>query len=140
MAAIKALSRIAAKWAEVSSRAGAEYKEGVENPRRSWAQSTVAADELRKAGLVEADARGAFVKGVEAAGDAKWKSRASQLGPARFSSGVKVAEPDFSRGFSRYHGVISGVQLPPRGPKGSPENIDRVRAITEALHTEKVSA
>ena len=111
---IKPLSRIAEKWGNVSAGASGEYKIGVENPRRPWAASTVAADESRKAGLAEADARGAFVSGVNEAGDAKWKNRSVQLGPARFSAGVRVAQPDYQKGFGRYHSRIAATQLPPR--------------------------
>lgn len=138
MTAIKPMTQITEKWSRNASQAGDSYREGVQNPRRPWAAATAAADEARKEGLAAADARDAFRKGVEAAGDSKWKDRASKLGPARFRQGVQVAKADFQKGFSRYHSVIAGVTLPPRGPKGSPENIDRVRAIAEALHAEKV--
>lgn len=139
MADIKNLSAISKKWSRNAGAAGDSYRDGVTSPRRSWSQSAAAADEARKAGLAEADARGAFVKGVEAAGDVKWKRNATILGPARFRQGVTNAEPDFNSGFAKYHGVIAGVTLPPRGPKGSPENIERVRVIADALHSAKVS-
>lgn len=138
MTAIKPMSQIVEKWGRNAAQAGDSYREGIQNPRRPWAAATTAADEARKEGLAAADARDAFRKGVEEAGDTKWKDRASKLGPARFRQGVQVAKPDYQKGFGRYHSVIQGVTLPPRGPKGSPENIDRVRAIAEALHAEKV--
>lgn len=139
MTEIKPLSRIADKWGANSALAGDSYRDGVQSPRRSWAQSAAAADDARKAGLAEADARNAFVNGVNAAGDTKWKNNATVLGPARFRQGVANAKPSFSSGFSKYHSVIAGVTLPPRGPKGSPENIERVRSIADALHNAKVS-
>ncbi len=140
MAAIKSLNRIAEKWEDnaSSSRAGDAYREGVQNPRRSWEDAAAAADDARKAGLEAADERDAFVTGVRDAGDAKWQRRATTLGPSRFRQGVKEAKDDFSRGFAPYHSVISGLTLPPRGPKGSPENIERVRIIAEALHAERI--
>lgn len=140
MADIKSLSTIANKWNKNSSSSEAResYKSGVTNPRRSWATSAAAADDARREGLAAADARDAYVRGVQDAGDGKWKSRAQSLGPSRFAQGVQAAEQDFSQGFAPYHSVIQGVTLPPRGPKGSPENLDRVRAITEALHAAKV--
>lgn len=136
---IKPLSRIADKWGRNSALAGDSYRDGVQAPRRSWSASTAAADEARKAGLAEADARNAFITGVEAAGDTKWKQNATILGPARFRQGVQNAQPVFSSGFSRSHNVISSTTLPPRGPKGSPENIERVRVIADALHSARVA-
>jgi hypothetical protein len=137
---IKPLNRIAEKWGANSALAGDSYREGVQSPRRSWAAAAAGADDARRAGLAEADARNAFVTGVNAAGDAKWKNNATILGPARFRQGVQNAKPAFSAGFSKYHSVISGVTLPPRGPKGSPENIERVRAIADALHSARVTS
>ena len=136
---IKSLSRIADKWGANSALAGDSYRDGVQSPRRSWAASAAAADDARRQGLAEADARNAFVNGVNAAGDTKWKNNATVLGPARFRQGVQNAKPAFSSGFSKYHSVIQGVTLPPRGPKGSPENIERVRAVADALHSARVS-
>jgi len=141
MAEIKALGAITDKWGanSASTEARNSYTAGVQSPRRSWQQSAAAADDARKAGLAEADARNAFVNGVNAAGDTKWKNNATALGPSRFSTGVQNAKPSYQSGFSKYHGVIAGVVLPPRGAKGSPENLNRVAAIANALHSAKVS-
>lgn len=141
MADIKPLARISDKWGKNASSLEARnsYSDGVTSPRRSWAASTAAADQARKDGLAAADARNAFVNGVQGAGDAKWKQRAQSLGPSRFAQGVQVGQPSFQAGFAPYHSVIAGVTLPPRGPKGSPENLQRVAAISEALHSAKVS-
>lgn len=142
MTAIKSLSRIAEKWEDnaSSSQARKAYLDGVRNPRRSWEDATVAADDARKEGLAAADERDAFVEGVKDAGNKKWQDKSIKLGPSRFSQGVKEAKDDFQRGFSRFHSVISGLTLPPRGPKGSPENIERVKIIAEALHAERVGS
>lgn len=136
---IKSLSAISSKWNKNAAMAGDSYRDGVQSPRRSWAAAAAASDEARKAGLAEADLRNAFVNGVNAAGDAKWKQNSTILGPTRFRQGVANAQPAYTSGFQKYHSVISSVTLPPRGPKGSPENIDRVRVVAEALHSAKVS-
>ena len=140
MPAIRSLDFIAKKWKDVTPGRAAQYKEGVLSPRRSWSESAAAADEARKAGLAAADARGAFVEGVRAAGDTKWKNRASVLGAQRFGPGVQVAQQEYQSGFSKYHSVISGTSLGPRGPKGSPGNYDRSREMGEALHSAKVGS
>ena len=137
---IRPLDFIAKKWVTNAGRSGNNYKLGVESPRRSWSEATKAADQARKDGLAAADARNAFSLGVEAAGDAKWKDRATKLGVARYPAGVQIAEPAFRSGFSESHSVIQGVNLGPRGPKGAPQNYDRSKAIGEALHNAKVGA
>lgn len=140
MAEIKPLERIVKKWGANSALAGDSYRDGVTSPRRSWESAAAEADGRRREGLAAADARDAFVRGVRGAGDAKWKARAQTLGPARFRQGVQNATPEYQAGFGKYHAVIAGVTLPPRGPKGSPENIERVRAIANALHSAKTTA
>lgn len=140
MAEIKNMSLITEKWGRNSANAGPAYTEGVSAPRRSWAAATAAADEARKAGLIEADQRDAFVQGVQKAGDPKWQTNAKILGPGRFAQGVSNAKPSYNTGFAKYHQVIQGVVLPPRGAKGSPENIERVRTIANALHNAKITS
>lgn len=137
MADIKPIGSISSKWSKNASAAGGAYKDGVNSPRRSWAAAASAADESRKAGLAAADARDAFRTGVNNAGDAKWKNNAAKLGASRYPQGVQNAQGDFATGFAPYHQVISGLTLTPRGPKGSPENLDRVRQVTTALHDAK---
>ena len=138
MAEIKSLDRISKKWSEVASRSSEEYKEGVSNPKRSWSAAAQASESAYNDGVQDAISRGAYGKGVGEAGDGKWKNRAVELGPSRYSAGVRVAQPDYQKGFAPFHSVISSTTLPPRGPKGSPENIERVRAIASALHNAKI--
>lgn len=140
MADIKPLSTIVTKWGKKSSVAGPEYRDGVTSPRRSWATAAAAADENRKAGLARADERGAFVAGILKTGDVKWKNNSIKLGVPRYPQGVQNAQPEFSAGFAPYHAVIQGVTLSPGGPRGSPENLERVRQISTALHDAKQTA
>ena len=72
-------------------------------------------------------------------GDTKWRNNAQTLGPSRFSTGVQNAKPSYQQGFQKFHSVIASTTLPPRGPKGSPENLNRVSALTQALHSAKMA-
>lgn len=138
MAAIKSLDRIKQNWKSGTAGAGQRLKEGVMNPRRPWKESTLAAAALHTTATEEALARGAFEAGVSRTPADKQKNRAALLGPARFAQGAAAAVEDYASAFSPYRAVIEGVQLHPRGPKGSPENYENVKAIGDALHTAKV--
>lgn len=138
MPEIKPLGKIAKVWARRAAQASDEYKDGVLNPRRDWESSTVGAKEVYESALQESFGRNAFVQGVEKAGTKKWQLKASTLGPGRYSEGVRAAVGEFEEGFKPFHARIAATDLPPRGPKGSPENIERVRIIAEALHNEKI--
>ena len=139
MPAIKSLDKTAKVWAKRAAAAKDEYKDGVQNPRKDWESETLAAKDRYIEGLEASFANDSFAKGVDRAGTKKWQDRASKLGPGRYSEGVRNAEGDFRSGFAPFHSRIAATDLPPRGPKGSPENIERVRVMAEALHDEKIS-
>lgn len=127
------------KWASRSAAAAPDYKSGVANPRRSWAQSTADAQDAYVAGVTEAASRGSFAAGVQAAGDSKWQRKSQTVGAQRFASGVQAAQQDYETGFAPYKQVIENVVLPPKGPKGSPGNYARSQAVGEALRAAKVA-
>lgn len=139
MANIKDISKIADKYATVTPGRVTQYKEGVQNPRRPWAEATLAAEGNYKAAVTQAAAEGRQGKGVRKAGDDKWLKGARDKGPTRFSAGVVLGKDNYREGFSPYHQEIQSVTLPPRGPKGDPGNIQRVTAIATALHEKKLS-
>jgi len=139
MADIKSLDKIGRKWTEVTPQRAGEYEEGVKNPRKSWQQATEEAADSYSEGVTAAISNNSFAKGVGEAGDAKWREGALNKGVRRWPEGVRLGGDAYRQGFAPYHSVIQGVTLPPRGPKGDPRNYDRVKAIGEALHEEKVS-
>lgn len=137
---IKSVESIASKWTEVTPGRAGEYQKGVSSPRRSWSQATSEAVANYEAGVQESISRGAFKKGVDAAGDSKWRSGAIEKGVSRWPQGVRLGKSAYQSGFAPYHSTISGLTLSPRGPKGDPRNYDRVREVGEALHETKVGA
>jgi len=133
MPIVKNIASIASKWARVTPQRSADYEAGVKDPIRDWATNTGAANESYKAGVQAAISKDLFKKGVAKAGTEKWKRRATEVGPARFSQGVQVAQPDYEKGFAPFREVIEKTTLPPRFAKGDPRNIDRVRVMATAL-------
>lgn len=133
MAEIKSLSAIRDKWTRVTPGRTEDYKLGIANPKRDWAEETLAGKENWKAGIDRAAAKDMFAKGVAGAGTAKWKSKALAKGPGRFAEGVYIAGPDFEKGFAPFHSAIAAVDLGPRFPKRDPRNLERVKKIVDAL-------
>jgi len=134
----KDINTIASKWSSRAQAAGPDYTAGVKTTQKDWAGLTAAASDSWGAGVQEAIGNGRFAKGVAAAGTAKWQAAASTKGAQRYPQGVSVAQPAFVNGFAPYLAVIQNVTLPPRSPRGSPNNIQRVGVITAALHAKKV--
>lgn len=139
MAQIKSISEIAAKWASVTPMRTQDYADGIQNPRRPWASSTIAASAAWADGVTKAIARRAFSNGVNRAGDEKWQRKASVEGVARWGPGVQGAEGDYSAGFAPYRDAIAAVVLPPRYARRDPRNMARVTAIVNALIARKES-
>ena len=138
MPEIKETRLIAEKWGRVTPPRVVDYKLGVQNPRRSWEDATIAAVNAWELGIAEAIADRRFEGGVRRAGDQKWREKTLEKGPSRWSQGVAVSEDDYARGFQPYRDLIASIVLPPRGPKGSPQNIERVRILADAMHALKV--
>lgn len=139
MAQIKTIGEIAAKWASVTPMRSADYAEGIRNPRRPWAASTIAAEGAWGDGVTKAVGRHSFAHGVRAAGDEKWARKASVEGVARWGPGVAGAEGDYSAGFAPYRDAIAACVLPPRYARRDPRNMARVTAIVNALIARKES-
>lgn len=137
MPAVKSGSNVAAKWSRVAAQRTEDYQMGVAAPRTPWAAATKAAEERYKTGVAEAATRGAFGKGVTAAGDARWQQKAMAKGPTRFAEGVQLSGPDYAAGVQPYLDTIAATQLPPRYPKGDPRNVERVRVMSQALRKRK---
>ena len=138
MAEIKSLSAIRDKWTRVTPGRTEDYKLGIQNPKRDWAEETKEAEGNWKAGIDAAAAKGLFVKGVEKAGSKKWQEKALKKGPGRFAEGVYIAGPDYEAGFKPYRDAIERVDLGPKFPRRDPRNLDRVRKVVDALVAEKI--
>lgn len=137
MAEIKNLARIKEKWTRVTPLRSEDYKIGIQNPRRDWEKSAIAAKDSHKAAMATAAAQDAFAKGIAKAGGAKWQARALQKGPGRFAEGVMVGGDDYEKGFAPFRDEIEKTVLPPRFPKRDPRNIQRVSVLNVALGKKK---
>lgn len=124
---------VAAKWAGVTAQRTGDYESGVKNPRKDWAQSSVAASSAYQAGVQDAIKRDAFSKGVNAAGNATYQKGAIEKGVSRFAEGVSLGQNTFASKIAPVLQTIESTQLPQRYAKGDPRNVARVSAITQAL-------
>lgn len=140
MANIKDLSKSAEKWQRRAAVAGEDYKAGVENPRTPWAKASTDAAANYTAGVTAAAQQGRFAAGVAKAGDAAYRQGALEKGPGRYVEGVSLAGNRWQDGFKPYGDLIRSTQLPPRGPKGSPANLQRVAVIAQGMRKLKESS
>lgn len=135
---IKSGAAIAAKFATKAGAAGKDYADGVASPRRDYATATAAAADTYASGVQQAITAGSFEKGVAKAGTAKWQRKAAGIGAQRFPQGAQAAQGDYQTAVQPFLDTIAGIDLPPRGPKGDPGNINRVAQVANALRARKL--
>ena len=129
----KGVSSTVDKWQRRASVAAPDYQLGIANPKVPWDQAAKAGEANYRAAVTQAATEGRFGKGIARVGNDKWAKGASQKGPARFVEGVNLGAPNFQDRISQVISTIESVALPARGPKGSPQNYQRVLPIGEAL-------
>ncbi len=133
MAFIRSIEQIAKKFATVTPGRTEDYRSGVENPRRDWATATAAAESAYESGVTQAIAKKRFGKGVKKAGSETWQKGAIEKGTARWGPGVVLAQEKYARNFAPFRDAIERTTLPPRFARRDPRNLDRVKAIVNAL-------
>ena len=123
----------AEKWQRRAAAAAPDYRLGV-TQTTDWSGPTAAAEAVYVQAVTEAAAAGRFGRGVLAAGTAKWKDRSLAVGATRFATGVAAAQDEYRTAMGPVLSLIAGIDLPPRGPRGAPENFERSRLVGDALH------
>jgi len=133
MAAIKPLDKITQKWTTVTPQRTPEYEAGIRSPRVSWADAAGKAADNYKAGVVAAANENRFPRAVAKATDARWTRGALEKGVSRWGPGIQLAGGDYQTGFAPYREAIAALTLPPRFANRDPRNVERVRAIVNAM-------
>lgn len=139
MAQIKSAARSSEKWKRQSAAARPEYETGVRETKKDWAQNTLDATTNYETAVQEAIGDKRFQGGVQRAGTTKWREQTLKKGPTRWTEGIAGATDAYEKGFAPFRAAIEGLTLPPRGPKGSPQNLLRVAAIAQLLHETKLA-
>jgi len=134
---VKDTASIGAKFKQRASAAAQDYAMGVQGAGADWEAGARAGESNYEAGVVDAIGRKAFGKGISAAGQGKYVENAVKLGTQRYPQGIGQSEPSYVRGVSPYLDTIKSLNLPPRGPKGSPQNQQRADAVAKALRMKK---
>ncbi len=135
---IKDIGAIAAKFVKNAGNAVTEYKSGVMDPRRPQNASAIAAEGTWATAVSDPQAKVNLDAGLRRAGESKWQTNASGKGADRYPGGVRDALDAFVTGFGPFASKIASLTLPARGLRRSAQNIDRVRAVDEAMASVKL--
>lgn len=130
---VKSAGEAADKWVSRAAVAGPDYQRGVQGAGQAWEAGARAAKDAYAQGVTASIQRGAYEKGIAAAGASKWEKNATEKGTRRFGEGVSVAAGDYTQKIAPYLQALSGLTLPPRGPSGDPRNLQRVQMVASTL-------
>ena len=136
---LRPLDKIAEKWGKEAQSAAPYYEAGVKEPLKDWADHTVAAAPVYKAAVTAPNIDKLFVGGVKRVGTSRWQNRAVNLGVPRYAPGVAASIDWYQNSFSPYYEELSRIELPERGPRGSDQNLERVRVIMKALFQKRLA-
>lgn len=129
---VPSIGAVASKWRRRVEGASDDYRAGVAGKGAVFAAAAAAASGSYKTAISAADIEARYRNRVGASAQ-KYTDRATKLGPGRFAEAAPAAEPDFSKGMAPVLSAIASVDLPPRGPRGSAGNYNRVKPIGDAL-------
>lgn len=121
------------KYAQVTPTRQQYYQSGVQGAANQWQAGVDGAENTWGQGVQAAIAAHRYSTGVSGRGQV-YANRASTIGTPRWAQGVAAAEPAYEQAVARFFQILSGLNLPPRGPVGSPQNLQRVQMVDDALH------
>jgi len=130
---VKDAGAIAQKYSARASAAAGDYKAGVQSAGSDWEAGARAGEGNFEQGVQEAIAKKRYGRGIAAAGAQKYVDNATNLGAARYPQGVQQAVPAFTKGITPVLDKLRSLNLPPKGPKRSPQNQQRAAMVAMEL-------
>jgi len=128
----------ARKYVDVTPARATYYEAGAKGKGPEWEKGASAAAGRYKAAITAPDIDKRFVGGVRGKAS-KYDRRVETVGVTRYAPGVQAAEEDYRAGIAPYLDELARIDVPERGPRGSPGNYDIVRRIGEALNKKRLA-
>lgn len=123
---------MATKFVARAGQALNDYRDGVQAAGPEWESRTVESEANFEAGVQQAIADKRFGRGVRGSGQ-KFQVNAVTLGVPRYGPGVTQAKEAWARGVQPAIDALKALTLPPKGPKRSPQNMQRAQAVVTTL-------
>lgn len=139
---MKTASQSVNKWANRAGASVNDYEAGARSTSKDQAAAAIAAKGNYAAGLQQSLAKGSYEKGLSRSGKSGWLNGVVQKGVTNFGTGVSAATSaeKYASNSGKYDSARNAAASVARGPKGSPQNLQRVAAVANALRAAKVGA
>ena len=113
------------------------YQQGTQNKGADWQRGAAGAAGNYAAGIQKSLAEGAFAKGVQRASASRYDEGVRTKGAANWPTGMQLAENRYVEGVQPFTGLWGASLSTPRGPKGSPANMQRMTQNVERFKAAK---
>lgn len=134
---MKSASSVASKFAERAAAASPDYVKGSQETNKDQAALAIAGKANWVAGLQNAQSKGLYEKGLQKSGKSGWLEGVTKKGADRFAGGVMTAAQKYAENSGRFDSARNAASGTPRGPKGAPQNLQRVAVVSTALRAAK---
>lgn len=125
--------RATSKYVARASVAGTDFAENAAASGARYVENAVKGEANYKTAVAKAAAEGRYGAAIRAKGSEKFERKIRAVGAGRFTEGVAAGSTDYAQQISKVLSTIGAVTLPDRGPKGSPQNFQRIQPIGVAL-------
>jgi len=130
---------VAKKWGDVTPGRSTYYEANTPAAAASWEANASKASGTFQAAVSAADMVKKFVGGIKKAGAAKFSRKVTAVGVSRFGPGVSAAIADMQSGVDPFLSTLAAIEIPDRGPRGSPANYGIVQKVGDPLHTKRLA-
>ena len=131
MVKVKSLDQIRKNYRASISRVGSAYADGIDRTTE-WQSRAIAGEANYNAAMQAALSNESRAKGVAKVSNDQWRSKAKSKGATRIGPGMREGVDKQARNFSPYREALTGLNLPPRGPRDG-GNVARVQAVVDAM-------
>jgi len=130
---------VAKKWGDVTPGRSTYYEANAAVAGAKWEAGATKAGATFQAAISAGDMIKKFVGGIKKAGGGKFERKVKAVGVGRFGPGVSAAVPDMQSGVDPFLGVLAGIEIPDRGPRGSSGNYAIVQKVGDPLHAKRLA-
>jgi hypothetical protein len=136
---VPSASDVAKKWVDVTPGRASYYESETPKAASAWESGAAAASGTFKTAIQAANIGQLFAGGVKKAGAAKFSRKVKDVGVARYGPGVQAAQADMSTGVAPFLDELGKIEIPERGPRGSPGNYAIVAKVGDPLHKRRLA-
>jgi hypothetical protein len=129
---IKDTATIAQKFVSRAGAATKDYSDGVASAGGDWEAGAKNGEQNFEQGIQEAITDKRYGRGVNGSAG-KYVANATKLGSQRYAPGVQNAQAAYQTGVQPYLDKLKSLQLPPKGPRRSPQNQARANMVALEL-------